>query len=76
MSALPALACGLVLLALAAAATLRRASRDAAFAELCGFAPHHSVTAQLPGLAVHLAAALGAAVLGTVLTLAAVAVGG
>jgi hypothetical protein len=76
MSALPSLACGLVLIPLTAAATLRRASRDAAFAELCGFAPHHSVAAQLPGLAVHLAAALGAAVLGTVLTLAAVAVGG
>jgi hypothetical protein len=76
MSALPALACGLVLLALVAAATLRRASRDAVFAELCGFAPHRSVAAQLPGLAVHLVAALGAVVLGTTITLLAVAAGG
>jgi hypothetical protein len=76
MSTLPALACGLGLLALVAAATLRRASRDAAFAELCGFAPNRSVTAQLPGLALHLVAALGAAVLGTTIALLAVAVGG
>lgn len=76
MSVLPALAFGVVLCALVAAATIHRASRDDGFAILCGFTPARPISVQLPGLALHLAAGIGAAVLGTVITLAAVAVCG